>query len=380
MSAKQGAHLWYEKGRDRWCINDSGKKQRTPFRRGELAEAERALEAYILSKRKASGGPVTGSDKSQVHVAEVVQYGLDIKGPKSARPVEYAQRAAYVLEYFGDMDMGQVKPSLLREFAAEIGESFARRCLEDFRAAWNAYAHENEVEGQVRWWLPDKAEPRADHLSFADACALGRVMRSTPGMRWSHMIAFLAVGIGTMTRASRIYRASYFPEPGRPWIDLDTGTYHRSWSGERVAKNKKAPTVPISPRLLRWLRREATDRIVGGKLKAGKRYVVEYAGRPADCRDAFKSAIEEARRRYPKLFRKPDGSPKLIVRHSLRHTGVSWLSHAGVPALEICEYSGMSMEVYSRVYAHATKTHADVLKHQSKKTKARKAETEKEDA
>ena len=265
----------------------------------------------------------------------------------------------------------------MEAMADDLGPSYARRCIEDLRAAWNKYRRRYQVREDIVWVLPEKSQPRADYLTFREAVALGRVMLHTPGMRWSHMLPYLVVGIGTMTRASRIYRASYYPEVGKPWVDLDIGTYHRTWTGEKVARNKRAPTVPVSPRLLRWLRREATDRIIRGRLRPGKRYVVEYAGRPADCRDAFKSAVAEAARRHPALFRHPDGTAKRIVRHSLRHTGVSWMAQAGVPATEICEYAGMSLEVFSRVYAHALRDHAAVLAHQSKrKPKARRPERE----
>ena len=242
-----------------------------------------------------------------------------------------------------------------------------------------------------------KASRAGDYLTIREAIALARVIVherdtqlretrtglrevTTSRARWSHLLPFLVVGIGTCTRSSRIYRASYAAEPGRPWIDLDAGVYHRAATGERVARNKVAPTVPLSPRLVRWLQRRATDRVVCGKPKRAERYLVEYAGRPVDCREAFAAAVAKARTVYPKLFRHPDGTPKVIVRHTLRHTGVSWMAQAGVPALEICRYAGMSMEVYSRVYAHAADTHAGVLAHQAKRSKPKVRKLEREDA
>ena len=48
----------------------------------------------------------------------------------------------------------------------------------------------------------------------------------------------------------------------------------------------------------------------------------------------------------------PDGTPKRIVRHSLRHTGVTWLALAGVDPYEICKFAGLTMETFERVYSH----------------------------
>ena len=91
----------------------------------------------------------------------------------------------------------------------------------------------------------------------------------------------------------------------------------------------------------------------GKKARKTKRDPSEVTIRPVDCRKAFEACVERARERFPHLFKRSNGMPKRVVRHTLRHTGVTLLSQWGVPARDICDYAGMSPEVYDRVYKHS---------------------------
>ncbi len=158
-----------------------------------------------------------------------------------------------------------------------------------------------------------------------------------------HIAMFIATAVATCSRSARIYEASYVAEPGRPWVDLKGKRYYRAPPDENVPDNKQAPTIPIGDRLLKTMMRRHAK---------GDRYVVQFAGRPVDCKKAFVSTVERARKLYPKLFKRDDGSPKRIVRHILRHTGITWLAIKGVDPFEICQFAGLSMEIFERVYAH----------------------------
>lgn len=168
---------------------------------------------------------------------------------------------------------------------------------------------------------------------------------------WAHLVKFVAVAVATCSRSSRVFEASYHPEPGRPYVDLDGGLLYRKPPGARVSR-KQAPPVRLNPRLVAAMRRWSTDRVVAGRVVPGDRYVVQWHGRPVDCKGAYVEAVEEARRRYPTLFLRRDGQPKHIVRHTLRHTGVTLLTLAGVPPLDICAFAGLTMATYLRVYSH----------------------------
>ena len=83
---------------------------------------------------------------------------------------------------------------------------------------------------------------------------------------------YILMATYTGTRSHRMFTASFVREPGRPWIDLKRGVYHRAAPKEDVATNKTAPTCRIPKKLLRHMRRW---------YKLGRRYPIEYNGKPA---------------------------------------------------------------------------------------------------
>ncbi len=48
-----------------------------------------------------------------------------------------------------------------------------------------------------------------------------------------------------------------------------------------------------------------------------------------------------------------------VVRHSLRHTAVTWGMQAGVPIWELAGYVGMSVEMIERRYGHHSAKHME---------------------
>ena len=278
-----------------------------------------------------------------------------------------------LLDYAQEDRLDAIDNKWCRGFVAHAGtDSYGRRCLEDLRAAGNALVDDEKLTHMPLIKLPDKGESRPDYLTEEEVRALlftarnerdGQNKKHGPKTgeqwyedvvstryRWRHLVPYIVVSVLTCTRASRVYEASYTREPGRPWIDLRNRTYHRLAAGEVEQKNKRAPEVPLPDQLVRWLTWRTRDRTRRGVVIPGDAYLVQYAGRPVDCRKAFEACVEKARVRFPDLFLRTDGTPKEIVRHTLRHTGVTLLSQWGVPADDICDYAGMSPEVYDRVY------------------------------
>ncbi len=334
-----------------WCIRDGSRKVRLGLGPGEAQAAEARLEAYLAAKRSEEK-PQKGRRAEAVSCSEVLDRYLDKKGA-IARPRELAQRVGALLDFFEDLTLDDVDEDTCQEFVDGIGSaSYGRRCLEDFRAAVNAYAKAGYLRDQVRFTLPEKPRGRVDWLTYEEVVALVRTAwgyretqrgRPTDRRPTRHVAKFVITGVATCSRSARIYEASYAAEVGRPWVDLAGGVFYRSAPDERVAHNKRAPPITISPRLQASMRRWAGT---------GDRYVCQWAGRPADTKKGFNSTVERARVRYPTLFRRPDGTPKLVVRHILRHTGVTWLAMAGVDPYEICGYAGLTIETFERVYAH----------------------------
>ncbi|MBU2326242.1 MAG: hypothetical protein KJ755_02600, partial [Alphaproteobacteria bacterium] len=127
--------------------------------------------------------------------------------------------------------------------------------------------------------------------------------------------------------------ASFVRQPGKPWIDLQRGEYHRSAPGEVVARNKQAPTIRIPRRLLSHMRRW---------YKMGARHPVEFNGEKAIDTRAFAAVVSA-------VF----GDERKIVGHTLRHTAATWLMRQSDLSIhDIAGYLGMSLEVLEKVYGH----------------------------
>ena len=379
------ARLNWDKKRATYVIRDVGDyRERLGLGRDQRAQAEAALAAYVKARDAAAAKgavPVIGASASEVPLADVIRYYCVDHAPQTSRPEEIGQKAAAILKAFGPIMIAGVNGVTCKRAAAAIGStSYARECLSTLRAAIRLYAKDCGLQQEIAVWMPPKSRPRKDWLSKAEARALiltswrmrdsqvrmigpegAKVPKrfETTRRRWRHLVQFIVVGIWTCTRTGRIQTASYEALPGRPWIDLDPAepTYHRAAEDEDVADNKQAPTVPLNANLARHMRKWSTPKTVQGRVRPGHTYVVQYAGRPVDCSKSFRECVAKAMADYPHLFRRRDGSPKEIVRHSLRHTGITWRAQAGQSPLEICQYAGLSLETFQKHYAHACPSH-----------------------
>jgi len=138
------------------------------------------------------------------------------------------------------------------------------------------------------------------------------------------------IGVYSGTRPGAILGLRWLPSPAAGWIDLESGTLHRSGTTER-ASNKRKPPARIHSRLLphlrRWRRLDSEHGIT---------HVVHYMGEP----------IQKLRRAWASVGGGKDGP------HVVRHTAATWLMQAGVDAFEAAGYLGMSVETLLEVYGH----------------------------
>lgn len=380
------ARLWLRDDTEphEWLILDNvaGKRvqQGTGCGAGDRDGAEKFLARYVANKTARANAEealkpaiVERVPFTQVPIAEAVRYGMANIVPRMKRPREGLQRLSKVLDIVEDDLLGHIDVAWCGRFEAEYGSAAAsRRALEDLRAAVNAMEADAKILGVPKFTMPGKGAPRPDYLSIPEIIAIAltafrerdsqerehgprgsgdyRVV-TTSRRRWKHLLPFILMGVLTCSRSSKIYEASYVKDPLRPWVDLKHGIYTRLAEGEVASFRKRAPEVPLPDRLVRVLRRWSREK--GPGLRFGADYVVQYAGRPVDCRKAFQACVDKALKEYPDLFWRRDGeNRKQVVRHTLRHTGVTLLSQMGVPADQICSYAGMEREVYDNVYKH----------------------------
>lgn len=376
-----------------WLIRDTGRPDAsTGCGPHDIAGAERELEAYLAGKHvtKAAEGQRRASE---IEIADVVSvYARDI-APKHSRPGETAQRLGKLLDYFGDgKRLSQLSGQACRDYARWRGsDAAARRELEDLRSAVNHYHAEGLVHERIKVVLPERSPMREHWMTRQQAAAFvrsawrfeetdadaphghrgintarrrlddgsfgptfyyawrgGPRLPGKPGERAferayaaaikakprtfprRHVARFTLVGLYTGTRSGAIVRASFYPERGRGYVDVDRGVFYRRAPGARETK-KRQPSVPLPRRLLAHLRRWK---------RLGQRYVVEYRGRPID--------------RMAKAFRQNarDCGLEWATPHVLRHTAATWGMQRSADPWRLAEFLGMSLKMLLDRYGH----------------------------
>ena len=353
----KGARLWLRSARrdgegvhhETWIILDGGKHIATGCSASEVAAAEEKLASYIAAKYE----PVRKErDIEQIDIADVLSiYDEDCGGRQSNR-TQLDGRLTRLNDFWGGKKLSEVTGETCREYIRWCGSTGGgRRDLEDLRAAINHHAREGFHRGVVRVLLPPRGEPRTRWLSRNEAakllwvCWRAREVQTmhrgahkgdkieTERRPLRHLAKFILVGLYTGTRAGSIAAASFQREPGRSYIDIESGLFYRLLEGKVQTKKRQTP-VPIPPRLLAHLRRWAAKGTIQG-------HVVEWSGNPVkSVKTAFRSAVRLANL---------DGK---ITPHTLRHTAATWLMQAGVDKWEAAGFLGMSVEMLDRVYGH----------------------------
>lgn len=281
-------------------------------------------------------------------MARLVQLGEWWQG-KSLADVDGDSCDAYVAWRCGHA-WKSARPDETGNVARTVTPQGARRELEDMRAAINWHRGRGYCREIVEVALPAKGKAREHHLERTEAARLllgmwrkrevMTIRKNTPraGQKvlskkrpHRHLCRFVLLGIYTGTRAGAIATAAFERLPGRSWLDLETGMFHRLAVGQ-AATNKRQPPVRIPDRLLAHIRRWK-------RLGVSRDYVVEFNGAPVEqVNKGFGVALGDAG-----LV----GSP-----HMLRHTCATWLLQRGVKSWDAAHFLGMSERILMEVYGH----------------------------
>ncbi|HEY8007719.1 MAG TPA: site-specific integrase [Methylocella sp.] len=354
----KGAHTWLRPARRDatgkiteaavWIILDGGKQISTTCGAHEGEEAERRLADYIASKYAPERRE---RPLSEIKIADVIGVYLDDVAPGLAQPEKAGERAERLLEFFGDRQLDEITGALCREYEAwRKGKGRtnkgtgggARRDLQDLTAAINHHAREGLHRGIVRVVLPKRGEARQRWLErdeFAKLlwiCWRAREVqngRETDKRPLRHLCRFLLLGIYTGSRPGAVFSASWERAPGRSWVDVERGVFHRHMQGA-ARTNKRQPTVRLAPGLLAHLRRWK-------RIDAAQPHVVTFNGVPvADAGTALARACKLA------------GIEGGVTAYTLRHSAASWLVAKGLPTRKIADFLGTSEQMIIDHYGH----------------------------
>jgi integrase len=335
----------------------------------DLAEAEKQLAEYVASKHDPEAG--RKGDPNKVKLADAITvYVLKHVEPKLARPDAIKKRLDSINEKLGDLLIGELDGEVQETYADERAEEVAqrwaekgkvkdssdcysapRRELEDMASAINYYGRNKTggVHMSFKPVLPDPNDPHTRFLTRSEAAKLvwtawrmredrsghGRIGHNSGGRRTGmHIARLILIGIYTGTRKSPMIEAVMMPTIGRPYVDLDRGSFMRLALG-KAENNKRQPTVPIPPKLLTHMRRWK-------RLGISNHSLIEWQG----------EAIKGIAHRSWKAIREAAGLGDDVRMHTLRHTAISWYLRAGVPIETVSDYCGVSVHIIRRVYKH----------------------------
>jgi integrase len=197
--------------------------------------------------------------------------------------------------------------------------------------------------------LPDAPEARERWLTRDEAAKLIRAAwrqkRETTfkAGRFSfhtsrHIARYILIGLYTGSRHGDICGAALMPTIGRGYVDLAKGIFRRKPDNKKET-SKRQPTVPIPPRLLAHMRRWQ-------RLGISKHSVIEYRGKPIGrTRNGWDTIIKAA-------GLETDDPRQKIVRHTLRHTAITWYLANGVDIETVSQYCGVSPATIRKTYRH----------------------------
>lgn len=381
-----------------WYIYDDGKQVTRAEKWGidlrgvspdDRPTAERVCKAYIARKyAEELTRPQTKkrAPPDETLIADVISYYAQKNAagyePSEANPRgkpaqlrDFLFRMEALLAYWGGRFVDDIDMETCAEFAEHVhldpdrpekpgkrlAPSVVRRCLEDLRAAVKLYVKARRMAsgGDYVFDLPPPNPPRYGFFTRSQIARLvwaayrkkrtysytgkrarpenrGKTVETSARPR-RHIARFLLTAVATGTRTERIERASFYQEPGRPWIDVDGGIFYRAWDGEFVPDNKGADPIRLPKRLVAHMRRWKRN---------GARYLIEHQeGKSGSTASAFFRLLRE-------VLSEAEIAAMDLNRHALKHTCATWLMMAGMPMGEIAGYLSTSEKTIRRHYGH----------------------------
>jgi integrase len=300
---------------------------RTRCAESDRAGAEKRLAEYLAQKYR----PQQGAGANPL-IADILNAYASEHLPHTI----IAKRASYSIadlaDWWGDKRLSDVTAKTCRAYAQAKTRGWARRSLENLRAAIRHWHREHGPLASVpAIVLPPRGEPRDRWLTRSEAARLLWAARHTP-----HLARFILLGLYTGSRSNVLLGLQW------DWIDLARGVMLRRAPGARESKQKRTPPVRLGSRILahlrRW-RRLDERRCV---------HVCHYNGqRIGHLFHSWPTATARA------------GLGKDVTPHTLRHTRATWLMQAGIDPWEAAGHLGMSPAILQSVYA---KHHPDFQK------------------
>jgi hypothetical protein len=369
--------------RGTFYIDDIGAEQRqtqTGCSFGDDREYAEALEAaqlklyeYGVAKYTADkAAEIPASIEPQdVVIGDLILFYLTKKAKKIAamephRRREHLSQIECLQSYWGEKRVIDINEDNSLEYQEGKKQSVVRNKIIVLKGIITYAAKQSRVrlgEDQLDYAQPERNHDRIDYYEMQELIALykaarrkrttwhenrkqrledmvtaGKSIENLPVVKCQrvsgHIAKYILVAAWTGTRAEKICTASFVQEIGRPWIDLEKGIFYRKPLKKGVPPNKRADPVLLPDRLLLLMRKwHHVD---------GCQYLIEYHGRAVDCRKGFYTLKNQVL---------PPERAKVLNRHSLKHTAVTFLLKEGVSIESVAHYVSTTPEVIRSTYS-----------------------------
>jgi integrase len=357
----KGARLVLD-SRGNYIIRDGQINRGTGCHEHDREGAERKLAEYIIKKHDPKKA-LNATDVNTIKIVDVCSLEMQYIASRNIGQ-QYKNQLISAIQrignWFTNHTIGDLDGALQERYAQErVLQPSAHRDLKLLQAAINRCVKKTKggIHQKFSATLPPAPKSRERYLERDEAAKLlwtaWRYRKKTklPGSKGRHTLRHIAryilVGIYTGSRNGDICNAAVIPSIGRGYVDLERGIFKRK-PDNKEATSKLQPTVPLPPRLLTHMRRWK-------RLGISNHSVIEFMGKPVKrIHDGWDTLIEKA-------GLVTDDPRRKVVRHTLRHTAVTWYLDAGVDIELVSQYCGVSVDTIRKTYRHETPNTFDSL-------------------
>jgi integrase len=371
----KGPRLELQTGEGRtpkWIIRDGKRNISTRCDEAERKAAEGKLAEYILSKHDATKALRSGNP-NETKIADILSVEMT-RIAATTMPQNRKDELIVVCEnmgiWFGNRVVGDLNGELQEQYAADrmrhvtkLVDGVRTSVVTDQHAPIAAYRDlkflaaginrffKRKIGGVVTQFspvLPDAPDARIRWLSRSEAARLiwaawrARKATKLPGSKGRHtsrhIARYILIGVYTGSRNGDICGAAVIPTIGRGYVDLESGIFKRKPDNKKET-SKRQPTVPIPPRLLAHMRRWQ-------RLGISKRAVIEFNDKPVRVIKAGWNTVVAL------AGLATDDKKQKVIRHTLRHTAITWYLDQGVDIEKVSLYCGVSVATIRKTYRH----------------------------
>lgn len=325
----RGAYLKFIEARGcyyvQWSERGVVKKRSTGT--ADSREANRALAEFIEAREQAANS-YRPTAPTAFGIASALDLYCSEHAPTRVDPARIAYAARALLSFWGDSMVADIDPRTCAAYGRfrQRAPGTVRKELGTLQAAVN-YAHSlGRITTAPKVVLPPRPRGRERWLTRLEVARLLSGARAMTTESRRYLPLFILLGIYTGARKEAILSLRWTQ------VDLKLGRISFNPPG-REQTSKRRPVVPISPRLMTFLRLARRD---GSDLG----YVISRSGhRVKDIKRGFRGAARRA-------------GLHGVTPHTLRHTCGTWLAQGRVSMWEIAGYLGHSEKRTSELYAH----------------------------